>query len=60
MEDVTLLAPTWEKENSIEKTGQEANQEEKLEEEDGEVEATPREDASEKDELWSFLSLRKS
>ena len=44
MEDVTLLAPTWEKEKSMEETGQETNK--------NEEEAVAREDdASEKDEL---------
>ena len=46
MEDVTLLAPAWEKD--IEETSQEV----KLEEGGEEVEATPRDDdAASKDEL---------
>ena len=44
MEDVTLLAPAWEKEKGIEETSQDG--------ELGEVEATPRDDdAASKDEL---------
>ena len=48
MEDVTLLAPAWEKEKGIEET----SQGEELEEGGEEVEATPRDDdAASKDEL---------
>ena len=50
MEDVTLLAPTWEKEKGIEETSQEKDQDEELEE--GGEEATGRDDdAASKDEL---------
>ena len=48
MEDVTLLAPSWENEKGIIETNQETDQEEEV----GEVGAAAGEDdASEKDEL---------
>ena len=48
MEDVTLLAPAWEREKDITETSQETDQEEEAEE----VEApTGEDDASKKDEL---------